>query len=502
MLNKFFALIIAVYRFLFVRDDNRRTLYGKARFMTGFELGNVFPASNTGIALGNYRLNDERSFQNVCLIAPTAGGKTTKYILPNILQTDDQTSIVVTDIKGSIYKQTSGFMKERGYTIKVLRPEEPLKSFRFNPIAYCIEKKDPATTKQKLRRLAGMLVSDSTSNSDSPFWKITSQDVIFIALCALVGRDISKNTPEEKGFAHLGNVLDLINQFTTEETIKFMEMYLDDRLLLQYKGFITQRSETTDNILASAKTALTLWIDDKLVQLTHTDTIGIDDIRKNKTIIYLIVSQYFIDYYSTLLNLFYSILFEHCLLTGQDQSLSEIEKQKLLKVFFFMDEFGQLGKIQKLSNVITTIRESKCSLSLVLQNITQLENIYGKAEAETIYFGGIQTKIFLSGLSPRVCKDIENILGNKTVFDTPTGEDTPHARVLAKPLMSSDEIRMLKPEEAILIMGREKPAKIQMLPVYENTYLRNLTAKPPYKMDFDYSNEQIKALDLNKKAAN
>lgn len=470
--------------------------------MTSFELASAFPASNTGIILGNYRLSNERSFQNVCLIAPTAGGKTTKYILPNILQTDDRTSIVVTDIKGSIYKQTSGFMKERGYSIKVLRPEEPQNSLRFNPIAYCIEEKDPATTKAKLRRLAGILVSSATSSQDSPFWKITSQDVIFIALSALVNRDLSKNTQEEKGFAHLGNVLDLINQFTTEETIKLMEKYLDNRLLLQYKGFLMQKSDTSDNVLASARTALTLWVDDKVVQLTHTDSIGINDIRKTKTIIYIIVSQYFIDYYSVLLNIFYSLLFEHCLLTGQDQTLSETEKQKMLKVLFFMDEFGQLGRIEKLSNVITTIRESKCSISLVLQNITQLENIYGKAEAESIYFGGIQTKIFLSGLSPRVCKDIENILGNRTVFDTATGEDKPHARVLAKPLMSSDEIRMLKPEEAILIIGREKPAKIQMRPFYEDSYLRNLASQPPYKMDFDYADEKIKTLDLSKKAVN
>ncbi len=382
-----------------LRGIVRSSARGRARWMNWAELRIFFKEENKGLVLApNHRLSLKESYNNLGLVAPTGTGKTTKFVIPNILLCEG--SVIVTDPSGEIFKATSGHMKDRGYNIRVFNPSDPLKSLRFNRLKY-------AGTKQQLRQLATTLCNNNTGSD--PFWQIMTINIIYVCLCALLNYPI-------KDFFHLGNIRWLLNHFGAagEGVEDFMTNYLDKSTFSEYKAFIAQDFKVIASILSSARAALDLWSDPDIVRVTASDSIGIENLRKEKTIIYIIVPEHQVRYFSILINLFYSACFEFCLENPGD-------KKGDLPVFFFLDEFGNLGRIYNFASIATTLRKRRCSINIIMQELSQLEAIYGRNEARAMFSGGMGNKLFYSGLDLETCTYLEKVLGSNTEYDTTWG---------------------------------------------------------------------------------
>ena len=92
-----------------------------------------------------------------------------------------------------------------------------------------------------------------------------------------------------------------------------MQQNLSDLAWPEYKAFLSQDTKIMTSILSSARAALDLWSDPDIIKLTATNTIDLEALRKEKTIIYVIVPEHLVKYFSIIINLFYSACFEYCL---------------------------------------------------------------------------------------------------------------------------------------------------------------------------------------------
>ena len=64
----------------------------------------------------------------------SGSGKSASYVIPNAYQLLG--SYVFTDPKGELYDKTAGFLKAKGYDIKVLNLVNPRKSDGYNPLMH------------------------------------------------------------------------------------------------------------------------------------------------------------------------------------------------------------------------------------------------------------------------------------------------------------------------------------------------------------------------------
>ena len=109
-----------------------------ARFANAQELLSLFSGSNKGLLINgdNKRISIKYSFEHVAVIAKPGSGKTTAYIIPNILElAKSQVSMVVNDPSQEVFQLTSGYLQSQGFRIVRLCPDDLSTSSNFNPFA-------------------------------------------------------------------------------------------------------------------------------------------------------------------------------------------------------------------------------------------------------------------------------------------------------------------------------------------------------------------------------
>jgi type IV secretion system protein VirD4 len=436
------------------------------RILSGKELGKMLSPKHTGLLLDGQggRLSDDASFRNLAVIAGTGAGKTSSFILPNLL-TLDRASIVATDPSGTLYARTAGDLARRGYKVYQLNPLDLASSIRFNPI-------DRASSATEIQEIAHVLVR--TANGDAktdPFWLSGSETIISVLIKCL------KDHVEADKYANLANLYYLLNAFGDGGALTpfVAANALDDMTYQQFKSFIGQSEKTMQGIISQAKTAVGALADPDIQTLTAGKSFDFSLLRQEKTALFLVFPQNRIGYYSFLANLFYTQLFHYCL---DDRAYDP----RSLPIYFLLDEFGHL-RVPDFPAIITTTRQRRISLSIVLQSESQLEERYGRAGAETILNGGLGSRLYFAGMDMDTASELSRMVGDVYVERMEPGG---RIRSDREPLMSPAAIRAMGKNEVLFLHAGERPGLLEITPYFERKdFERRIKAAPPRPMASD-----------------
>lgn len=441
----------------------KNTLHGSAEWMSDWEQSKFLHKYNDGLCIdGKRKIPKKLCFQHLMLAAPSGAGKTTVFTIPALLTLNPKENIsaVVTDPSGEIFEKTSGFLSDKGFDIKVVDVNDLSRSLQFNPLAR-------TQTVTEIKKVADVLVSAANPNnkgSDS-FWLDGAKDIIRIFIQCL------KNEPAE--FQNLYNVRHLLNQFGVDgrQLKDFITRNADTQTFDDFKGFISQDDKVIQGMLSSAKVALSKIGDTNLAKITATETLNFEELRQSPTILYLIVPEHEINYYGFFLSLLYTQIFDMAM---------QMPKSNECSIFFLMDEFGNSAPIPNFPTLITTLRKRRCSVSLILQDVLQIEHLYGKSNASTILSGGCASRVYFAGLSQQTCQELERTMGKQTITIKDKGKKQGQKRDMGRALMTADEIRTMKKSQAIFIHANLSPIKLSLTPYYKQRRLRKRSEMLPY----------------------
>jgi type IV secretion system protein VirD4 len=420
---------------------------------------NVLHKKDTGFCLtGDYCLSITDSYKNAISLGGSGSGKSSTILVNSaLLMAKGNSSLIFNDPSHEIRLLVSGALIEAGYEIKVINYSS-LNSECFNPLKRCKSISD-------IQKLSALLVRNALGESKDPFWNKSAEAIIalFIRYLIFYGK------PE---YQTLYNVLHLINVFAgnPEKIDRLIVLTKDEKMLSEYKAFVSYGDKTLSSILATAKASLTLFTDETVACITSIDTIDFTEFRKKKIALFINNSVPDMHYYGALSSLFFQQFF--------NELLVRIPEKNENNIFFLIDEASSMY-LPGLSTTISNIRKYNSGILLIYQDYHQLEHIYGSYEAKNI-MANCFAKVYLPGQPIETCKMLETTLGK---FEYQDENEVRHIR----PLMTADEIRMS--DKAIVLIGNKPPIHAKLRPYYNDWKLSSLTKIPAYepenKLPFD-----------------
>lgn len=100
----------------FLLDSQSLKSKSGAKFANRWDYRSYLSSKHKGLLLDgqSLRLSERESFQNVCVIARVGAGKTSQYIIPNVLdKANHNCSMVINDPKGEVMSKHQNISKTR-----------------------------------------------------------------------------------------------------------------------------------------------------------------------------------------------------------------------------------------------------------------------------------------------------------------------------------------------------------------------------------------------------
>ena len=405
-------------------------------------------------------------------------GKSASYSIPNAYQMLG--SYVFTDPKGELYDKTAGYLKEHGYDIKVLNLVRPQFSDGYNPLMHISSEVDVDV-------IANIVIKGqkSENSSSDPFWDDSAE----MLLKALIYYLIATRPEEEQNLASCAELVRAANTNGGSNLLTELMSQLpyDHPARMNYKSIEIASEKTYSSILSTLQSKLGKFDSKEIAELTSTDTIDFEEIGNKKTAVYVISSDTHTAY-DFLLTIFFAQMIQQLYNYADDNG-----GQLKIPTYFILDEFANIGRVPDFDKKISTSRSRKISFSVILQNLDQLEAVYEKSY-ETI-MGNCDTHVFLGSNSYKTVEYFSKALGEKTITreSLSVNRDKQFHRqgysdsdqVMARALMTPDELRRMDNDLCIIYEKGLKPIKDEKYYYFETPMARKLAEVTLNHLEFE-----------------
>jgi len=489
------------------------------------------------------------------IIGTTGTGKTQKYIEPSIQilsSTKTKPSFVIADPKGEIYEKHCHKLKEEGYDVKVFNLRQPYASTRWNPLdnAFMMYHKahhlhddvkthagvNPADLKLKiianeyenqwyeyngvaypnkqsldmdlaskkaelidlaeneLREIATILCPIENKNDSS--WDRGAQEFVYGTLLAMLEDSLVPElnmTRERYNFYNLARIANFKDP-NPDNPYGTLRQYFNGRsqfskVLQLVTTAINNAPTTTKSYMGIVSARLGLFNDSGMCFATSCNEMNFDSFADKPTALFIIIPDEKESRHG-IATMMISQLYKKLVDLANNYPDNKLPRT----VYFLLDEFANLPKIEKIDTMITVSRSRNIFFSLVIQSFSQLNAKYGDDVAATLK-GNCPIKIFIGTDDAKTCEEFSKLCGDITLETTSTSESrqkdekgkenpnkTTSLSTTSRPLIYPDELGHLGNKdgtgEIIIKILNEFPIRINSTmawatPMFDHTRASN-----------------------------
>lgn len=393
---------------------------------------------------------DSSGYHNM-IIGSTGSGKSQALSFPFIrVMAKAGESMIVTDPKGELYEQTANELKERGYNVIVLNFRDPQNGNCWNPFSIPYKlfkegKEDKAI--ELLEDLAKNILYDESSKGQDPFWENSSADY-FTGLAYALFQDATEDQVNINSINYMASVGENKLGGTTYIKEYFSEKSQDSTEYIKANSTINAPTDTKGSILSVFNQKIQLFSSRKNLSemLAHSD-FDMEDIGRKKTAVFIVIQDEKKTYHS-LVTIFLKQCYETLVRVAQ-----ETGGKLKYRTNFLMDEFANMPPLSDVDAMVSAARSRNIKLSFIIQNFSQLNDVYGKEKAETIR-GNCGNTIYLLSTELAALEEISKMCGEvKSKKDDKTD---------SRPLITVSDLQKMKEEEAVILRSRMEPYKTKL----------------------------------------
>ena len=366
---------------------------------------------------------------NVLVIGGSGSGKSRFYVKPNIMQLN--TSYVVTDPKGELLRSCGRLLKKAGYEIRVFNLIDMSHSNNYNPFNYIYDK-DGNINKTYVMKMVNCLMKNTKQEGASggdQFWDDSTKALtLAIAFYLLEKKTDENGNSLDRNFSTVMKMMRLAEISEQDENHRSPLDEMMDELRGEnphsmavsfYADFKKAPAETAKSILISAAVRFAAFNLPEVADLTHTDNIHLDTLGDRKTALFIIIPS------------------------------SDATFNFLAAMMYTIPDFDKL---------LATMRSMEISANIIIQNLAQLKKMYDKSWE--ILTGNCDSLLFLGGQEASTLEAISKSLGKETIDVVSQNRTRSHKSpstsennsILGRELMTTDELKVMKPNECVLIV--------------------------------------------------
>ncbi len=394
---------------------------------------------------------------NILVVGGSGSGKTRFFCKPGVYSAN--CSYLITDPKGELLRSAGGLLAAMGYEVRVFNLIDPSQSDGYNPFAYIRSEKDVLT-------LIDNLIRNTTPRNaagNDPFWEKGE-----IALdSALMLYLISEAPPEEQNFEMLIYMMNFAevkeddDQYRSPLDMLFRALEEEQPnhvAVKQYKIFKQAAGKTAKSIVVTAAVRLATFNIPQYADMTRTDEMDFGSLGEKKKAIFCLIPVN-----DSSMNYLVGMLYTQCFQELYLRADTKYNGRLPVPVRVIQDEWANVAQPESYPKILATCRSYNIGLNIIVQNIQQIKALYEK-EWEGI-IGNCDTLLFLGGGNePTSLEFIVKLLGKETIATRTRGEtkgrngsSSTNFQQTGRDLMTLDEVRKLKTDQAILFIRGEDP---------------------------------------------
>ena len=471
------------------------------------------------------------------VVGSTGSGKTTTFVNPMIqiiAAANKGSSMIISDPKGELFDLHSGLLKKQGYKVLVFDMRDAYSSSRWNPLSgiwdlyqqYVNTGKDivlhtdsiqnypdlklkgePADEGEPWCEWNGCAYTDLVrcqdevsvkkqmtydemyedlndmvsgicpiTNDKDPLWEKGARSIIMATCLAMLEDSEDPRlgmTREKFNFFNVNKILtDSVNEYAAVKAYFEGRDPLSQAVTLS-RQVLAAADQTMSSYMSITYDKLTIFNDRGICLLTSDTDINAADFASEPTALFLKIPDEK-DTRHGLAALFILSTYKALIKVASlrpDLSLPR-------NVYFILDEFGNLPKIEKFGQMITVGRSRKIWFNMVIQSYAQLNAVYGEQVGDIIK-SNCALKMFIGSNDINTCKEFSELCGNKTVRTSSTssgigskeGDMNVSTSIQVRPLIYPSDLQKMNNKtstgNAVIVTFGNYPLKTRYTPSYK-----------------------------------